>query len=74
MQVSIVIPSLNKGDYIRECIESLLTQKRVDLEVFLYDSLSDDNTDEVLREYQDRIPIIVEKDLGQSHAINKGLP
>lgn len=73
MLVSIVIPSFNQGDYIRECIESLLDQKRVDLEVFLYDSLSDDNTVDVLREYQDRIRIFVEKDLGQSHAINKGL-
>ena len=73
MRVSVVIPSLNQGAYIRECIESLLIQNSIDVEIFLYDSLSSDRTSGILNEFKSRIQVNIEKDLGQAHAMNKGL-
>ncbi len=72
MNVSIIVPSYNQGSYIRECIESLLRQP-VKMEIFVFDSGSSDGTAELLKDYVGKIDFIIEKDLGQSHAINKGL-
>ena len=72
MNVSIIIPSYNQGPYIRECIESLIRQP-IKIEIFVFDSDSSDGTAEILKDYVGKIDFFIEKDLGQSHAINKGL-
>ena len=72
MNVSIIVPSYNQGPYIRECIESLLRQP-IKIEIFVFDSGSSDGTAEILKDYVGKIDFFIEKDLGQSHAINKGL-
>lgn len=69
---TIVTPSYNYKDYVRECIESVLKQEGVTYEHLVYDAESTDGTTEILREYEDRISLTVEKDGGMSEAINKG--
>lgn len=71
--LSIVIPSYNQGQYIRETLESVLAQKSDDIEVLVIDGGSTDNSVEVIKEYEDRLDYWVsEADRGQSHAFNKG--
>jgi glycosyltransferase involved in cell wall biosynthesis len=71
--LSIVIPSYNQGQYIRETLESVLAQKSDDIEVLVIDGGSTDNSVEVIKEYADRLDYWVsEADRGQSHAFNKG--
>jgi len=70
--VSIVTPSYNQGQYIRQTIESVLGQDYPNIEYWVIDGGSSDNTLEVLREYGTRIQWISEKDGGQAEAINKG--
>ncbi len=72
MNVSIIVPSYNQGPYIRECIESLIRQP-IKIEIFVFDSDSSDGTAEILKDYVGEIDFFIEKDLGQPHAINKGL-
>jgi len=72
MNVSIIVPSYNQGPHIRECIESLIRQP-IKIEIFVFDSDSSDGTAEILKDYVGKIDFFIEKDLGQSHAINKGL-
>jgi glycosyltransferase involved in cell wall biosynthesis len=72
--VSIVTPSYNQGRFIRETIESVLTQDYPNIEYWVIDGGSTDKTVDVLREYEHdlRFHWISEPDKGQSDAINKG--
>jgi glycosyltransferase involved in cell wall biosynthesis len=76
MQLSIVIPTYNQGQFIADCIESIVNQSFKDLEVIIQDSMSSDETERICKEYakrDSRIQYFREKDSGQSDAINRGL-
>lgn len=72
--VSIVMPTYNQGKYIEEAIRSLLLQNYPNLEFFVMDGGSTDETVEIIKKYQPWITYWEsKKDGGQSNAINKGL-
>ena len=73
-KISIITPSYNQGSFIEETILSVLNQDYPNLEYFIIDGGSSDQTTEVIKKYESRIQHWVsEKDSGQSEAINKGL-
>ena len=72
-KVTIVTPSYNQGEFIRETIESVLNQTYDNIEYIVMDGGSTDNTVEILRSYGDRIIWRSEKDGGQADAVNKGI-
>lgn len=72
-RVSIVVPSLDQAAYVRATLESLLSQGYPDLEVLVQDGGSTDGSVQVLREYEGRVSVRVERDAGQADAINRGL-
>lgn len=55
-KISVIIPSLNVKQYIRECIESVLNQTFKDIEIICVDSESTDGTADVLEEYSETDP------------------
>ncbi|MFN8379627.1 MAG: glycosyltransferase family 2 protein, partial [Anaerolineae bacterium] len=72
--VSIVVPSYQQGRYIRDTLDSILSQDFTDLECIVMDGGSTDETVAVLQSITDpRLMWVSEPDRGQSHAINKGL-
>ena len=72
-RVSIFTPSYNQGRFLEETIRSVLLQNYPDLEYFVIDGGSTDESVDVIRKYEPWITYwISEKDRGQSHAINKG--
>ncbi|MEF3312866.1 glycosyltransferase family 2 protein [Paenibacillus sp. GYB004] len=75
--VSVVTPSYQQGPFIRETIESIVSQDYPNVELIVVDGGSKDETVAILekyaRRYGDRFRYISEKDRGQSHALNKGL-
>ena len=70
--VSIITPSYNQGRFIRETIESVLTQDYDPIEYIIIDGGSTDQSLEIIQEYGSRLTYLSEKDHGQSNAINKG--
>lgn len=73
-KISIIIPSLNQGEYIGEAIESVLDQRYPSLELIVIDGDSRDGTVNVIKRHERHIAYWVsERDQGQSDAINKGL-
>jgi len=71
LSVSIVTPSYNQAEFIRETIESVRQQTYSDITHIVIDGESDDGTLDILREY-DNLQWVSEPDRGQTHAINKG--
>lgn len=71
--VSIIIPSLNQGQYIGFTIESILQQTYSPIEVIVVDGGSTDSTLDVLQRYNDVIKWFSEPDEGQVDAIEKGV-
>ena len=74
MKISIVIPSFNQGCFIEDTIKSILDQEYSDVEIIVIDGGSTDNSVDIIKKYEKHLSYwISEKDLGQSHAIIKGL-
>lgn len=70
--VSIICVCKNSKDYIRQCIESLLTQTYDNFEFLIQDGASIDGTVEIIKEYSDkRIKLISEPDSGPGEAFVK---
>ena len=68
-----VVPSLNQGRYLRQCLESIVSQGYGNLELLVIDGGSTDESLSVIREYKRAIKYWTSKrDRGQSDAINKG--
>lgn len=71
--VSIIIPSFNQGQFIKETIESVLNQDYKNIELIVMDGGSTDNTLKILKSYKSKFKWVSKKDKGQADAINKGL-
>jgi glycosyltransferase involved in cell wall biosynthesis len=73
--ISLVTPSFNQGRFIRETIDSVLSQSYRNIEYWVIDGGSTDETVSVCRSFEGdpRFHWISEPDRGQSDAINKGL-
>lgn len=72
-KISIVTPSLNQGRFLRQCIESIIAQNYINLELIIIDGGSTDESLAIIKEYENQISYWVsEPDRGQSDAINKG--
>lgn len=53
-KISVILTSFNHADYLREAVESVLNQTFSDFELLLWDDASQDNSWEIINEYQDR--------------------
>jgi glycosyltransferase involved in cell wall biosynthesis len=79
VKTSIVVTSYNHEKYIRQCLESILTQKGdFEMEIILGDDCSTDGTGQILEEYQKKYPEIVkklqnEKNLGITKNLKRSL-
>ena len=57
MKVSIICTNYNKGDWVREAMDSFLNQKTIfDFEIIIIDDASTDHSYEIIQEYQNKFP------------------
>lgn len=76
VKVSLVLPSLNVGKYIGECIESAINQTLQEIEIICVDAGSTDGTLEIIEEYAERdsrIQVIKSDQKSYGHQMNLGI-
>jgi glycosyltransferase involved in cell wall biosynthesis len=75
-KLTIISPSLNTGEFLRETINSILSQSYNDFEYIIIDGGSTDETLDILRDYSQKhsqIRLISEEGCGYVEAFKKGL-
>lgn len=73
MNISVVIPVYNRGYIINRAVESVLTQSYPAVEIIVVDDGSTDNTQQILKNYKNRIKVITQENKGVSSARNAGI-
>jgi glycosyltransferase involved in cell wall biosynthesis len=72
-KISIVTPSFNQGEFLEECIDSILSQNYPNLEYIIMDGGSTDNSVEIIKKYEKYLTYWQSKpDGGQYAAIQDG--
>ncbi len=59
--LSVIVANYNNESYIRECLESIMSQTYKDLEIIVSDDCSTDNSPGIIREYEKNYPGIVRR-------------
>ncbi|OGS92175.1 MAG: hypothetical protein A2Z95_00745 [Gallionellales bacterium GWA2_60_18] len=76
-KVSVIIPVYGAEQYLNDCIDSVLSQRDIDLEIVCIHDESPDNSLWILETYRSEYPgiikIIDQKNTGGATAINNGL-
>ncbi len=70
------MPSLNVGEYIEECILSVINQTLEEIEIICIDAGSTDDTLDILKKYAEkdsRISILASDEKSYGHQVNMGL-
>ncbi|MCD7740147.1 MAG: glycosyltransferase [Candidatus Gastranaerophilales bacterium] len=75
-EISVIVPVYNVEKYLKECLDSILSQTFADIEIICVNDGSTDNSRKILEEYKNkdsRIIIIDKKNGGLSSARNAGM-
>jgi glycosyltransferase involved in cell wall biosynthesis len=74
-QVSVIIPTYNRSEFLRVAVGSALTQTLQDLEIIVVDDASEENTEEVISQFDDKRVRLIrhETNQGVSAARNSGV-
>ena len=73
-KISIIIPSLNQGNYIQKTLNSIVEQNYPNVEIIVVDGGSKDQTLRILKKFKKYINIFIyKKDKSQANAINIGI-
>lgn len=76
LNLSIIIPVYNTEKYLRECIDSILSQGMNSYEIIIINDGSTDGSEEIINEYVEKyqfIKYIFQENEGQGSARNKGI-
>ncbi len=57
-KISIVVPTYNRENYLKECLDSIINQNYPNLEIVVTDDNSTDNTEIIAKEYIKKYPFI----------------
>ena len=59
MNLSVITANYNNENYIRDCLDSILTQSYKNLEIIVFDDCSTDNSPGIIREYEKKYPGVI---------------
>ena len=71
-EVTVIIPNYNGTAYIRDCLDSLLTQT-MEADIIVVDNASEDDSRDIIREYEGVRLIELSQNFGFCRAVNEGI-
>lgn len=74
-KVSIVVPIYNVEKYLRQCLDSIVSQTLKDIEIICVDDGSTDSSPDIIREYMEkdeRVKVITKPNSGYGNSMNQG--
>ncbi len=73
--ISVIMPVYNAVPYLRESINSILSQQYDNFEFLIIDDLSEDHSLEIIKSYKDSRIKLIQKDVhsGYTHSLNQGI-
>jgi len=72
--VSVIIPTYNCGEYIADCINSVLKQTYKNIEIIIINDGSTDNTEEIIERYfRGKVIYLKQENKGPSVSRNRGI-
>jgi glycosyltransferase involved in cell wall biosynthesis len=72
-KVSVIIPTYNSAAFLLQTVDSILNQTYGDVELFVIDDGSTDNTRQILEPYLGRLTYLYQENQGESTARNEGV-
>ena len=75
-KVSVIVPIYNSEQWLRECLDSIISQTLKEIEIICVNDGSDDGSPEIIREYasaDNRIKVVDQENKGLSDARNAGI-
>lgn len=75
-KISVIVPVYNSEQYLRDCLDSIISQSLTEIEIICVDDGSTDDSLEILKEYMERdqrIMVVHQKNYKQSIARNIGV-
>lgn len=77
-KVSVIVPVYNVEKYIRNCLDSLINQTLLDIEIVIVNDGSPDNSEDIiehyLKKYSNKMKYVKKENGGLSSARNYGIP
>lgn len=76
VEISVILPVYNSENYIKECLDSLLSQTFKDIEILCIDDGSTDGSLNILKDIEktdSRITVITQENIGVAKTRNNGL-
>ena len=73
IETSVIIPTFNRLSFLKEAVESVLSQTYQDFELILVDDGSTDGTKEFAARRSDQLKYIYQENFGPSAARNRGI-
>src|SRR4029079_17118645 len=75
--VTVIVPCYNFGDFLAECVQSVITQSGVDTQVIIIDDASSDRSPQLAAELAARYPNVEarlpSKNMGHIPTYNEGI-
>ena len=72
-KISVVLPSYNQFNYLKGCLDSIISQNYPNLEIIVFDGGSKDGSIDLLESYRSHISYLkIGEDKGQSDALYQG--
>ncbi len=75
-QIDVIIPNFNKGNYLKECLDSVIRQTYKNWCLYIIDDCSNDNSKTILKDYENKKNfnvIKLKKNKGPSFCRNLGI-
>jgi glycosyltransferase involved in cell wall biosynthesis len=73
MKVSVIIPTYNRSELLLEAVKSVLNQTYQDFEIIVIDDGSNDDTEDVINGFSDKLQYIKQENAGVNAARNRAL-